>query len=145
MTCDIIVLLNRQMKTDRKLTGCYITLFKPQLCILACSPFDGFYSNHLKLRHSLILSTRLALIVITPKPTRCWLVQYFHPVWCEEPILSFWAKHSACFLAVCPEWKQTRNMTESSGPILEDCAHHQITSHQNFVYRCLSGCVGLSY
>lgn len=144
MTCDVILhLKTKKLKTDR-LLYC-LTLFKPQLCILAYSPFDGFHSKHLKLRHSSISSTRLALIVITPKPSRCWLVGYFHPVWCEEPILSFWVKHSACFLAVYPEWKLTRNMTESSGPILEDCAHHQITSHQSFVYRRLSGCVGLSY
>jgi len=147
MTCDVILLLNRQMKMDRKLTGCYITLFKPQLWILAYSPFDGFHhSKHLKLRHSSILSTRLALIVITPKPSWCWLVGYFHPVWYQSRTnLSFWVKHSGCFLAVYPECKLTINMTESSGPILEDRAHHQITSHQSFVYRRLSGCVGLSY
>lgn len=146
MTCEVILLLNRQMKMDRKLTGCYITLFKPHLWFLAYSPFDGFpCSKHLKLRHSSISPTRFALIVITPKPSQCWFVGYFHPVWCEEPIWSFWVKHSACFLAVYPEWKLTRNITESSGPILEDCAHHQITSHQSFVYRRLSGCVGLSY
>lgn len=116
MAYDVIVLLNRPMKTHRKLTGCYIML-KLQATALRFSLLSLWWfsqqtpqtASWLNFVHSPCLDRHRS------QTNMVLVMRYFHPVWCEEPILNFWAKHSACFLAVWPEWKQTKTWQNPLG------------------------------
>lgn len=146
MTYDVIVLLNRQRKTHRKLTCCYIMLKLQATALCFSLLFLWWFSQQTPQTTSRLNFVHSPCLDRHRSQTNTVLVSAIFPssvMWRTN--FKYLGQAFRLFSCRLPWMKTNQNMTESSGPILEDCADHQITSHQSFVYRRLSGCVGLSY